>query len=191
VQLLPARLRFGGQQIQVKPLDLVGSGVVQCGHKPRFVRNGDASRAQATAEFRVVEQLCQAARIDLAGLPTAGAAVQRGGVCVVAGLAAMPHQQHQRREVAIQPHGMQHACGQRHLGRCIQPHQLRAAQRPVAQRQTVQVVIPARLRRWAQPLPVLGEIAQAGRFHKGKCRTRPLAGCLPLRRQGKPIGTGA
>ena len=104
-------LQCGGHGIGVVQHDLVGGGVVECRHEMGANRNLDPQAAQVFAHGRGVEQVGQHAGVDLAGLATAGAAVKAAGVRVVKALAAVAGQQHQWREGAHQPHGMQLALG--------------------------------------------------------------------------------
>ena len=152
---------------------------MQGGHKARCIGDGDAEGLQTSAHGRFVEQLRQAAGIDLASLTAAGAAVQSGRVRIVVGLAAMPHQQHQGRQVAIQTHGVQHAGSQCHFGIGVQAHQVGAAKGAVACGQAGVVVAHAGLAGRDQPLPQLAKVAHTGRFNEGKGGSWPAAGGLP------------
>ena len=118
LQSLPPDACRRRQKIEVKGFDFIRGGVVQRRHKHGGLRNRNAPCLQALAHRRLVEQLRQAARIDLACLTTARTAVQSGSVGVVGGLAAMPNQQHQRHQVLVQAHRMQHAGRQRDL--CVE-----------------------------------------------------------------------
>ena len=107
------------------------------GYKPSDLGHNNAALLQTGAHGRVVKQMRQAARVDLAGLAAARTTVQRSGVGVVGRLAAMPHQQHQRRQVLLQTHGMQHTGRQRHLRARLQPGHLRPADKTIARGQAL------------------------------------------------------
>ncbi len=67
----------------------------------------DAPRvARLPAHRGLVEQRGHRAGVDLAGLPAARAAVEPGGVRVVAARGAVPGEQHERREAVGQAHGL-------------------------------------------------------------------------------------
>ena len=95
--------------------DLVRRRVVQGADEQRVSRDVDPLRNQANADLWIVQQAGQQARIDLARIATAGAAMQPAGMGVVDDVGAVPRQQHEPREIGRQRHGPQHGLGR--LGR--------------------------------------------------------------------------
>ena len=93
-----------GQQIGVKQLHLVGSGVVQTREKVGRVRHQQAVLVQSCTHGGLVEQLGQHARVDLSGLATTSTAVQARSVRVVGAGAAVACYHNEPRVACGQPH---------------------------------------------------------------------------------------
>ena len=91
----------------------VGRGVVQPRHEERVAGDGDAARGEAPPHVRVVEEPREQARVDLARVSPAGAALQRAGVRVVGRGGAVPGDHHQAREASRQRHRPQDGLARR------------------------------------------------------------------------------
>src|SRR5579885_1155153 len=97
--------------VGVEKFNLVGGGVVRRCKKVGRDWNMDAAAAKVFPYFGVVEQARHRAGINLAGLARAGSAVKASRMRVVGGLAAMPDQHHQTRQIGGQARSSQKLFG--------------------------------------------------------------------------------
>ena len=92
--------------------DFVSRGVVQSGDEYGVGRNLQAAPRQGRTHGRVIEQVGEDARVEVAGLTAAGTAVESGSVRVVGALTAVADQGDDARLDPGQAHGAQHGLGQ-------------------------------------------------------------------------------
>ena len=146
-------------------MQIVRRGVVESGHEARVVGDFDAVIAgQDGAHVGVIEQLREHPHVELAGLTTAGAAVQPRRVRVVARAAAVAGENHNRCETLGEGHGTEDAGDQPRLCRGVELA-FGIAQRVVTVLAGTAVYRVFRIGAEDRLAEQLERIAQADRFH--------------------------